>query len=212
MRVVDLGGEVEAWSNAHVRPAQLVIVNLFSAAPEVLRRHPWISSVVGDACDPTVLRGERFDLVYSNSVIEHLGGHSRRVAFSDTVDRLGPRHWVQTPNRYFPIEPHYWAPGAQFLPVSLRARAMRRWPTGRMRVVANDGDWPETAAGARRFPLAAANASIDMVERHHAVRGALTIELLSATELQFYFPVSTIMRDRLAGFTKSIIAVRDRER
>jgi len=208
MRVVDLGGEVEAWSMAAVRPAQLVLVNLHSVAKTVLHEHEWISSVMADACDREVLAGENFDLVYSNSVVEHVGGHARRIAFADTVHRLAPRHWVQTPNRYFPIEPHYWAPAAQLLPIGARARFMRRWPSGTMRHAAGRDDWPETAAGASKYPLESSDVPIGTVDIHHALRGALSIELLTATEMQFYFPESVILRDRFGGVTKSLVAVR----
>ncbi len=38
--------------------------------------------------------------------------------------------WVQTPYRYFPIEPHWIFPGFQFLPLSARTEISRRWPLG----------------------------------------------------------------------------------
>lgn len=63
-----------------------------------------------------------FDLVYSNSVIEHVGGHARSCDFAGMVKTLARRHWgVQTPYRYFSIEPHWLFPGLQFLPQSARA-------------------------------------------------------------------------------------------
>jgi hypothetical protein len=141
-------------------------------------------------------------------VIEHLGGHARRIAFADTATRLSSRQWIQTPNRFFPVEPHYWAPGAQFLPTGLRARAMRHWPLGNLRVVPDATGWPETQAGLLRFPLPDRHPDIARVPRHHAIRGALTIELLSASELQFYFPAAGILKERFAGLTKSLVAVR----
>src|SRR3954469_15223432 len=79
MRVLDLGGNVRSWQQAPVRPGELVTLNL-----DVVVSHeepvPWAHRVTGDACDPPhALDGERFDLVYSNSVLEHVGGHQRRV-------------------------------------------------------------------------------------------------------------------------------------
>jgi len=60
-----------------------------------------------------------FPVVFSSSVIEHIP-QSRQQAFSDEIRRVGHRYFVQTPNRYFPIEPHYQLPLFQFLPERLR--------------------------------------------------------------------------------------------
>lgn len=125
MRVLDLGGTVQSWLRAPVRPATVLVLNLADEGDEA----DWITPVQGDACDPPAeVRSAEFDLVYSNSVLEHVGGHQRRCDFAAVAQDLADCHWVQTPNRYFPIEPHYLGPGFQFLPVSLRARILTRWP------------------------------------------------------------------------------------
>ena len=77
---------------------------------------------IGDACDPVgAVGGRSFDLVYSNSVIEHVGGHQRRELFAQAVRDLAPSHWVQTPYRYFPLEPFWLFSAFQFLPLPSRA-------------------------------------------------------------------------------------------
>jgi hypothetical protein len=65
------------------------------------------SFVVGDG---TALRwaDRTFDVVYSNSVIEHLGTFENQQAFAREARRVGRGYWVQTPAREFPVEPHYW--------------------------------------------------------------------------------------------------------
>lgn len=177
MRVVDLGGDLRAWRLAPVRPRELVLLNRFEQdAPD-----EWITTVVGDACAlPDELRGERFDLVYSNSVLEHLGGHARREAFAASVHALGDAHWIQTPYRYFPLEPHWLCPGFQFLPVRARAAVTLRWPLGNYTQVES------------------------MAE---AVRWSLATELVSETELRHYFPRSAVWRERVLGMTKSLVAI-----
>jgi hypothetical protein len=115
------------------------------------------------------------------SVIEHLGGHWRRMAFAQSVRRLGDRHWIQTPNRYFPLEAHWLFPGFQFLPSAAKARVSRLWPVGAF------GEAPPG---------------------YDHLRPALDHELLTASELRWYFPDLEIRRERLFGLTKSLIAVR----
>jgi SAM-dependent methyltransferase len=58
-----------------------------------------------------------FDVAFSNSVIEHLASFDGQLRFSAELRRVGRRYFVQTPNRWFPIEPHYLFPFFQFLPV-----------------------------------------------------------------------------------------------
>jgi hypothetical protein len=125
MRVLDLGGNTRYWHSAPVRPAHVTLVD---PDPWHLQEpEDWMTIVVGDACDPDLgLTG--FDLCHSNSVIEHVGGFFRRRQFAANVEAAAPHHWVQTPYRYFPLEPHWLFPGFQFLPVRARAAIGPRWP------------------------------------------------------------------------------------
>jgi hypothetical protein len=130
MRAVDLGGDLRAWRLAPVRPRELVLLNQFEQPAD----DPGVRTLVGDACAlPDALRGERFDLVSSNSVLEHVGGHARREAFAASVHALGESHWIQTPYRYFPVEPRWLFPGFQFPPARARASVTMRWPPGQLR-------------------------------------------------------------------------------
>jgi hypothetical protein len=190
MRVVDLGGEAQTWIEAPVRPREVVLLNI----PWMARSQQewldetgpgWIRAVGGDACDPPAeLSNDNFDLVFSNSVIEHVGGHQRRAAFAAAVHRLAPHHWVQTPNRYFPIEPHWLFPGFQFLPARARAEVQRRWPVGH---------------------FAALRGKQDDRDR---MRDVLEVELVSKSELHWYFPDSEVIPERVGPLTKSWIVVR----
>ena len=177
MRVLDLGGWLSSWRAVSGRPAEVVSLNL---EPQAEEAGSWGRSVVGDACaPPDWLMDERFDMVYSNSLIEHVGGHHRCTALAEVVHAAAPHHWVQTPYRYFPVEPHWLCPGLQFLPVRARARVAASWPFGFM---------------------SSSEAT--------AVEDVLSVSLLSVTELQRYFPGSEVIRDRWLGLTKSIVAVR----
>ncbi|MFG1825517.1 class I SAM-dependent methyltransferase [Microbispora bryophytorum] len=176
MNVIDLGGTAGAWLRAPVRPAHVHIVNLEKPPPDL---PSWVRADVADACDlPAAIQSGTYDLVFSNAVIEHVGGHQRRQIFADTVNSLADRHWVQTPYRYFPVEPHFLFPGFQFLPLTARTEILRRWPL-------------------IHTPTS---------DREAARRIVMDVELLSVTEMRHYFPGSRIRFERLAGLVKSVIA------
>jgi 2-polyprenyl-3-methyl-5-hydroxy-6-metoxy-1,4-benzoquinol methylase len=84
--------------------------------------------VKGDGTRMEYADGE-FPVVYSNSVIEHVPKELQQ-AFADEVRRVGRRYFVQTPNRWFPIEPHYQTPLFHFLPVRLRRWLNRHFTLG----------------------------------------------------------------------------------
>ncbi|HEX8064937.1 MAG TPA: class I SAM-dependent methyltransferase [Thermoleophilaceae bacterium] len=84
--------------------------------------------VVGDARAMPFGDGE-FDVAWCNSLIEHVAPADRpRVAAE--VRRVAGRWLVQTPNRWFPIEPHVLLPGFQFLPRALQRRLRRFGASG----------------------------------------------------------------------------------
>ncbi|MFG2022756.1 SAM-dependent methyltransferase [Streptomyces sp. NPDC048825] len=130
MHILDLGGTPAAWSAAPVRPAHVVTVNLDPYTARHADAEAGITPVVADACGlslPAHVATKRFDLVYSNSVLEHVGGHYRRQQFADTVHAHADHHWVQTPYRYFPVEPHWLFPGIQWLPFRARVAISQYW-------------------------------------------------------------------------------------
>lgn len=65
-----------------------------------------------------------FDLVYCNSVVEHVPP-ARRAAFAAELCRVGRGLYVQTPAYSFPIEPHSLLPFAHWLPAGIRERYWR---------------------------------------------------------------------------------------
>jgi SAM-dependent methyltransferase len=75
--------------------------------------------VQGDPAEGLPFADGEFDLVYCNSVIEHVP-LERRKAFAAELRRVGRGWYVQTPAWSFPIEPHALLPGAHWLPVRWR--------------------------------------------------------------------------------------------
>src|ERR687891_433295 len=85
LRVVDLGGTAHWWDKAPVVPRHVTVVNLDGAD----LGSPIVRAVVGNALQANeLLEGEEFDLVFSNSLIEHLGGHAARRRLADVVSTL----------------------------------------------------------------------------------------------------------------------------
>jgi hypothetical protein len=177
MRVLDLGGTTVFWTRAPVRPKSVTVINLKEPGEGL----PWVSPVAGDACDAhELVAGEEFDLVFSNSLIEHLGGHLQRARFAEVVRSMAPKYAVQTPYRYFPVEPHWVFPGMQFLPLSVRSWLAPRWPLG------HTHGWPGPDAREE----------------------VMFTELLSLTDMRTYFPDARIVWERFAGIPKSMTALR----
>lgn len=126
MRVLDLGGQPNIWDDV---PAKLdiTILNLEGIARTTYPSQHKIEYVVGDACRVTAYEAGDFDLVFSNSVIEHVGGVAQRQAFAAEVHRLGPAYWVQTPAIHFPIEAHTGMPFWWHYPAGLREKLIEKW-------------------------------------------------------------------------------------
>lgn len=83
---------------------------------------PMARYVQGDALDLPFADGE-FDIVFSNAVIEHVGGREQQRRFVEESLRVARRAFVTTPNRWFPIEVHTRLPLVHWLPDALAHRA-----------------------------------------------------------------------------------------
>ncbi len=181
MRVLDVGGTIDIWRLAPVMP-RLVLLNQARARYEIGNGE---AVVLGDGAS-LPFADQSFDLVFSNSVIEHVGGRAEQIRFASEVARVGKQYWVQTPNRHFPIEHHLWTPLIHWLP--------RRWQ----------------AAIAKRFSVWQILTRATADQREFYVNHYLdSIRLLAASDLRSLFPGATIVRERHLGWTKSLIAHRD---
>ena len=133
-RVLDLGGAPAIWEHVSA-PLEITLLNLPGAVSrgefEILQspdlRHHTFHVIEGDACKVQQFGNRSFDLVFSNSVIEHVGPAAKQAEFAHEVLRLGRSHWVQTPSKWFPIEAHSGMPFYWFYPKWLRAALLRSW-------------------------------------------------------------------------------------
>jgi hypothetical protein len=140
-----------------------------------------IRTLVGNGCRLSFGDGS-YDLLYSNSVIEHVGGWEQQEAFAREARRVGRRLWIQTPAFECPIEPHYIAPFVHFLPRHVQ-KATLRWFT--------PWGWLQKPG-------------------KEQVRDAVdSTRLLGKREMHELFPDCEIVTERLAGLLpKSYIAIR----
>jgi SAM-dependent methyltransferase len=83
--------------------------------------YPHIPYVQGDACALPFEDGA-FDIVFSNAVIEHVGGRDRQRQLVTEAIRVGRRVFITTPNRRFPVEVHTRLPLVHWLPDALSHR------------------------------------------------------------------------------------------
>jgi hypothetical protein len=181
--ILDLGGTEKYWNSVsdtvlRERGCRITLLNRTARPP---RNGDVFTAIVGDGCAVDAA-DDSFDIVHSNSVIEHVGDWQRTRAFAGEVRRLARRYLVQTPNFWFPWEPHFGAPFFQFLPPSLRARLLMRRNLGFFKRCESATD---------------------------AVEAVESIRLLDALMMQTLFPDARLVRERICGLTKSLIAVRE---
>jgi ubiquinone/menaquinone biosynthesis C-methylase UbiE len=179
-RVLDIGGTPGCWEVLAVRP-RLVLLNTPRAREDLAGAVTWVAG------DGRLLpfRDRAFDVVFSNSVIEHVGDADSQQRFADEVARVGRAYWVQTPNRWFPVEQHLLTPFIHWLPKAWQRAVVPRfnlWQT-----------LTRPSADRREFYVA------------HYLRD---VRLLSGSEVRALFPGARILRERLWGITKSLVAMR----
>lgn len=132
-------------------------------------------SVSGDATDLKEYPDNFFELAFSNSVIEHVGDFEEQKKMIMEMKRVSKYRYLQTPNKYFPIEPHYGFPLFQFFPMKLRMYMVLHYNM--------------------RYKKAQS--------REEAYQIVSEIRLLNKKELRKLFPNETINKECVFGMTKS---------
>ena len=83
--------------------------------------------VEADACLLSPDFAHKFDVIFSNSVIEHIGAKRRQMLFAKFVLGAGLPYWVQTPSILFPVEAHCNLPFWWCYPAGFKKALLRRW-------------------------------------------------------------------------------------
>lgn len=179
--VLDVGGRPFIWEllkeHYQVTPKRLILLN----TPD--------DGFVKGATDYTVeiadgrelpYADKSFDLVFSNSVIEHVGTHQQMAQFARECDRVGKQLYIQTPNRWFPLEAHFGAAFIHWLP--------RYW-------------YKKLSFLSVRYLMALNNPE----EKRHFEQEFETTDLLSEKQMRSLFPGKKIMAEKAMGLTKSFM-------
>jgi SAM-dependent methyltransferase len=175
--ILDVGGAEVYWKTMGMDGDDQVFITLLNLTQEAVTLRNLTSSV-GDAREIN-FDDNSFDVVFSNSVIEHVGGHADQMKMAAEVRRVGKRYFIQTPNRYFPLEPHFLFPLFQFLPVIVRVRLLQNFNLG----------WIQRTPGAAE--------AREIVE---------SIRLLGKDEFLKLIPDSNLYEEKVFGMTKSFVA------
>ena len=201
VKVLDLGGTVMFWEQMGFggkeytatdddpkppeseKPWEILTdkmqikIYLLNKKKEVVKHSDFIS-LAGDARNLQQFEDNSFDIAFSNSVIEHVGGWEDQRMMADEMLRVGKRLYLQTPNRYFLVEPHFLFPMFQFFPIGWRIFLVRNFNLG----------WY------KRLP-----------DRQQAEKKCRSIRLLTKTELKKLFPSASIHTERFFGLAKSFV-------
>lgn len=123
IRILDVGGRPEYWENIKSENTEKIVLLNFDES-ELHRtgaESDLFESRVGDARDLSDYDDNSFDLVHSNSVIEHVGNWSDMANMSREIQRVGRAGWLQTPAYEFPLEPHFRILGIHWFGAPTRA-------------------------------------------------------------------------------------------
>lgn len=174
--ILDVGGTEIYWERMGlIKPnVHITLLNL----KEVPTKYDNLESVSGDARNMSNFDDNYFYIIHSNSVIEHVGNFSDQQNMANEVKRVGKSYFVQTPNYYFPIEPHFLFVGFQFLPLKVRAFLIRHFNLG----------WYKKTPDYEQSIIVAKSA-----------------RLLKKSELTKLFPKAKIYKEKIFGLTKSFI-------
>jgi hypothetical protein len=135
----------------------------------------------GDGCSLCNFSDKQFHIAHSNSVIEHVGDNINRKKIASEMKRVSERFYVQTPNFWFPFEPHFLVLFFHWLPKTVRIKLVQHFKLG----------W---------FPKAK--------DKRQATEFVDECNLLSKKTLIKLFPRAIVYKERLFSvFTKSWILI-----
>ncbi|BAQ72493.1 galactosyltransferase [Pseudomonas sp. Os17] len=182
VNLLDVGGTQKYWKilPATYLASRRVSITLLNTQPVHQPPLSPFSALCADGCDLSQFENGAFHIVHSNSVIEHVGSPERVERFARELVRVAERYFIQTPDFWFPLEPHCMTPFFHWLPRRLRVGLVRQVALGHWQRAANHEQ---------------AEFLVD------------SVRLLTRRQMQVLFPTARIIRERILGLPKSLIAV-----
>ncbi|MCA9278743.1 MAG: class I SAM-dependent methyltransferase [Phycisphaeraceae bacterium] len=178
IRILDIGGTNRFWEMRKIAGNDDFQITLLNLQAEQ-QKHSNITPSAGDATHMPEYEDNSFDVAFSNSVIEHLFTYENQQKMAMEVQRVAKCYWVQTPNFWFPIEPHFHVPGWQWMPKSIRIALLRRFRCG----------W--------RGPCKNRDEAKALVDE---------VRLMQKNEIVSCFSNGTVWAEKFYGLTKSWVA------
>ncbi len=177
IKVLDVGGTAYFWKDREMVKSgklQITLLNL----EEEKNLSNGIKSMAGNATDLSMFEENHFDLVFSNSVIEHLYTWENQQKMARECQRICKKYFIQTPNKHFFVEAHYAIPFIQYMPKRLTYSILTKTRLSRLR------KW----------------------EPQDAQQYLDEIRLINKREMQELFPDAKIYHEKMLGMTKSFTA------
>lgn len=187
IKIIDVGGTQKYWESMMMfqekRNIEITLVNLLKEDIVGKSKHIGIryEARQGNILDKDFVNSllkEEYHICYSNSVIEHLYTKQNQIGMAESVRRLATYHWIQTPYKYFPLEPHFHFPFWIYIPKPIRKKLLMNFELG-------------------HFPILSSEEASDILDE---------IRLISESEYRKWFPESVIWKEKTFGLTKSIVA------
>lgn len=180
LSVLDVGGSPVIWNllkqEFNISPKKLILLN-----QDERELYGNYECCIGDARQ-LPHKDNSFDLVFSNSVIEHVGNAEDQLKFARECERVGKEIYIQTPNRWFPIEPHIFAFFIHWLPKPIHKKL------------------------SFLSILSILNA-FNVTQEMKASEWIDNIDLLSKKQLKKLFLNHKILEERVGGLVKSFIVI-----
>jgi len=188
VRILDIGGTVQYWrildeSFLEKNKVRITLLNL--PGSQVFEAEGRFTYMTGNATEDiwSELDPGDFDLIHSNSVIEHVGDWAQMKRYAENIKAFPGGYFVQTPNFWFPVEPHCMTLFFHWLPKPTRVWLVKHFSLGHWKKASDTSEAVEIVESAR---------------------------LLSKSMFSCLFDDANVRQEKILFLTKSFIAIRDK--